>query len=170
MKLATLPTAPATVSSSWCRGISRAAWRVPEIARTLQAALDVWQGGSTVAAAIADELDLPADARARAVRSRRTPWRRCRAPTQWADGSGLRESRRARAQARGRPMPPEFWTDPLMYQGASDHMLGACAGHRAGRRRMGHRFSSRSRGDHRRRPHGQRRPPCGKSTSVCCCS
>jgi fumarylacetoacetate (FAA) hydrolase len=22
-------------------------------------------------------------------------------------------------------MPPEFWTDPLMYQGASDHMLGA---------------------------------------------
>jgi fumarylacetoacetate (FAA) hydrolase len=23
-------------------------------------------------------------------------------------------------------MPPEFWTDPLMYQGASDHMLGAC--------------------------------------------
>jgi fumarylacetoacetate (FAA) hydrolase len=23
-------------------------------------------------------------------------------------------------------MPPEFWTDPLMYQGASDNMLGAC--------------------------------------------
>jgi len=23
-------------------------------------------------------------------------------------------------------MPPEFWTDPLMYQGASDHMLGPC--------------------------------------------
>jgi fumarylacetoacetate (FAA) hydrolase len=22
-------------------------------------------------------------------------------------------------------MPPEFWTDPLMYQGASDHLLGA---------------------------------------------
>ena len=23
-------------------------------------------------------------------------------------------------------MPPEFWTDPLMYQGASDRMLGPC--------------------------------------------
>jgi fumarylacetoacetate (FAA) hydrolase len=29
-------------------------------------------------------------------------------------------------RARGAAMPPEFWTDPLMYQGASDHMLGAC--------------------------------------------
>jgi fumarylacetoacetate (FAA) hydrolase len=28
-------------------------------------------------------------------------------------------------KARGATMPPEFWTDPLMYQGASDHMLGA---------------------------------------------
>jgi fumarylacetoacetate (FAA) hydrolase len=28
-------------------------------------------------------------------------------------------------KARGATMPPEFWTDPLMYQGASDNMLGA---------------------------------------------
>jgi fumarylacetoacetate (FAA) hydrolase len=28
--------------------------------------------------------------------------------------------------ARGATMPSEFWTDPLMYQGASDNMLGAC--------------------------------------------
>jgi len=28
-------------------------------------------------------------------------------------------------KARGATLPPEFWTDPLLYQGASDHMLGA---------------------------------------------
>ncbi len=30
-------------------------------------------------------------------------------------------------RARGAARPPEFWTDPLMYQGVSDAMLGPCA-------------------------------------------
>jgi 2-keto-4-pentenoate hydratase/2-oxohepta-3-ene-1,7-dioic acid hydratase in catechol pathway len=34
-----------------------------------------------------------------------------------------REPRPARPQARGAEMPESFWTDPLMYQGASDEML-----------------------------------------------
>jgi fumarylacetoacetate (FAA) hydrolase len=29
-------------------------------------------------------------------------------------------------KARGATMPPEFWTDPLMYQGGSDSLLGPC--------------------------------------------
>ena len=28
-------------------------------------------------------------------------------------------------KARGAEMPPSFWTDPLMYQGGSDELLGA---------------------------------------------
>ena len=27
-------------------------------------------------------------------------------------------------KARGATMPPEFWTDPLMYQGGSDSFIG----------------------------------------------
>ncbi len=45
---------------------------------------------------------------------------------QWADGSAYVNHVELVRKARGAPMPPEFWTDPLMYQGASDHMLGAC--------------------------------------------
>ena len=45
---------------------------------------------------------------------------------QWADGSAYVNHVELVRKARGAAMPPEFWTDPLMYQGASDHMLGAC--------------------------------------------
>jgi fumarylacetoacetate (FAA) hydrolase len=45
---------------------------------------------------------------------------------QWADGSAYVNHVELVRKARGATMPPEFWTDPLMYQGASDNMLGAC--------------------------------------------
>jgi fumarylacetoacetate (FAA) hydrolase len=44
---------------------------------------------------------------------------------QWADGSAYVNHVELVRKARGAPMPPEFWTDPLMYQGASDNLLGA---------------------------------------------
>ena len=98
---------------------------VPEIARTLQAALDVWHAAAPSLAAIADELD-----------HRRMPGAVPFDPTiamaplprayQWADGSAYVNHVELVRKARGAAMPPEFWTDPLMYQGASDHMLGAC--------------------------------------------
>ncbi|HYQ98406.1 MAG TPA: fumarylacetoacetate hydrolase family protein, partial [Casimicrobiaceae bacterium] len=44
---------------------------------------------------------------------------------QWADGSAYVNHVELVRRARGATMPPEFWTDPLVYQGASDHMLGA---------------------------------------------
>ena len=97
---------------------------VPEIARTLQGALDVWPRVRPSLVAIAEELD-----------ARRMPDAvpfdpaRTRAPLprsyQWADGSAYVNHVELVRKARGAPMPPEFWTDPLMYQGASDHMLGA---------------------------------------------
>ncbi len=98
---------------------------VPEIARTLQGALDAWNAAAPSLAAIADELD-----------HRRMPDSVPFDPTvamaplprayQWADGSAFVNHVELVRKARGAAMPPEFWTDPLMYQGASDHMLGAC--------------------------------------------
>jgi fumarylacetoacetate (FAA) hydrolase len=98
---------------------------VPEIARTLQAALDGWIGTAQALDAISVELNAgrmpdavpfdPAAAMAPLPRA-----------YQWADGSAYVNHVELVRRARGATMPPEFWTDPLMYQGASDNMLGAC--------------------------------------------
>ena len=98
---------------------------VPEIARTLQAALDAWRSTSPALAAIAAELDAGRMADA-------TPFQSAAAMAplprafQWLDGSAYVNHVELVRKARGVTMPPEFWTDPLMYQGASDHLLGAC--------------------------------------------
>jgi fumarylacetoacetate (FAA) hydrolase len=98
---------------------------VPEIARTLQAALEGWDGTARPLDAISVELNAgrmpdavpfdPAAAMAPLPRA-----------YQWADGSAYVNHVELVRKARGATMPPEFWTDPLMYQGASDNMLGAC--------------------------------------------
>jgi len=43
---------------------------------------------------------------------------------QWADGSAYVNHVELVRKARGADMPPSFWTDPLMYQGGSDDLLG----------------------------------------------
>jgi fumarylacetoacetate (FAA) hydrolase len=43
---------------------------------------------------------------------------------QWADGSAYVNHVELVRKARGAEMPPSFWTDPLMYQGGSDDLLG----------------------------------------------
>ena len=43
---------------------------------------------------------------------------------QWADGSSYVNHIELVRKARGAEMPPSFWTDPLMYQGGSDDLLG----------------------------------------------
>lgn len=52
----------------------------------------------------------------------------CMAPLprayQWADGSAYVNHVELVRKARGAEMPPEFWTDPLMYQGGSDDFIG----------------------------------------------
>src|SRR3984885_6996637 len=52
----------------------------------------------------------------------------CMAPLprafQWADGSSYVNHVELVRRARGVEMPPEFWTDPLMYQGGSDDFIG----------------------------------------------
>lgn len=56
--------------------------------------------------------------------------RQCMAPLprayQWADGSAYVNHVELVRRARGAEMPQSFWTDPLMYQGGSDDLLGAC--------------------------------------------
>jgi fumarylacetoacetate (FAA) hydrolase len=42
----------------------------------------------------------------------------------WADGSAYVNHVELVRRARGVEMPPSFWTDPLMYQGGSDDLLG----------------------------------------------
>ena len=98
---------------------------VPEIARTLQAALDDWMRVAPALAAIAAELDAGRlhDAHAFDAGKAMAPLPRA---YQWVDGSAYVNHVELVRRARGATMPPEFWTDPLMYQGASDHMLGAC--------------------------------------------
>jgi fumarylacetoacetate (FAA) hydrolase len=98
---------------------------VPEIARTLQGALDDWNAVVPALAAIAAELDAGhlADAVTFDPNEAMAPLPRA---YQWADGSAYVNHVELVRRARGATMPPEFWTDPLMYQGASDHMLGAC--------------------------------------------
>src|SRR6195952_3010609 len=43
---------------------------------------------------------------------------------QWADGSAYVNHVELVRRARKAEMPPEFWTDPLMYQGGGDDFLG----------------------------------------------
>lgn len=96
---------------------------VPEIAATLQEALDDWsryepQLQEVYTALNAGELvqELPFDQN------------QCESPLprayQWADGSAYVNHVELVRKARGAEMPPSFWTDPLMYQGGSDAFLG----------------------------------------------
>jgi fumarylacetoacetate (FAA) hydrolase len=125
MKLATLNDGSrdgrlAVVSRDLTRCVA-----VPEIARTLQHALDDWTRCAPALAAIGDALNaagLP-DAIAFDPRRAMAPLPRA---YQWVDGSAYVNHVELVRRARGADMPKEFWTDPLMYQGASDSMLGAC--------------------------------------------
>lgn len=56
--------------------------------------------------------------------------RQCMAPLprafQWADGSAFINHVELVRKARGAEVPESFYADPLMYQGASDELLGPC--------------------------------------------
>ncbi len=95
---------------------------VPDIAPTLQSALDRWQETAPLL-----------EARFAALKSRTLagvqPFdeRRAASPLprayQWADGSAYVNHVELVRRARGAELPERFRTDPLMYQGGSDHFL-----------------------------------------------
>lgn len=93
------------------------------IAPTLQAALDDWERCEPRLRALAESLDHEAVPRGRFhERDAAAPLPRA---YQWADGSAYVNHVELVRKARGAEMPSSFWTDPLMYQGGSDHFMGA---------------------------------------------
>ena len=92
------------------------------VAPTMQAALDDWNR-------VAPQLELlSVDLSHETIPMMRFHERTAAAPLprafQWADGSAYVNHVELVRRARGAEMPESFWTDPLMYQGASDEMLG----------------------------------------------
>ena len=100
---------------AWCADATH-------IAPTMQAALDDWDR-------VAPQLELLAtDLAHEAIPMMRFHERSAAAPLprayQWADGSAYVNHVELVRKARGAELPESFWTDPLMYQGGSDDMLG----------------------------------------------
>ncbi|HEX8217259.1 MAG TPA: fumarylacetoacetate hydrolase family protein [Allosphingosinicella sp.] len=99
---------------SWCADATH-------VTPTLQAALDDWDR-------LAPQLELLAtDLEHGVIPKERFHEREALAPLprayQWADGSAYVNHVQLVRKARGAEMPESFWSDPLMYQGASDEML-----------------------------------------------
>ena len=105
------------------RDLSQAA-PAPQV-RTLQAALDDWDSIAPLLQELSDRLNDGMIAGTLAF----DPCE-CLSPLprayQWADGSAYVNHVELVRRARNADMPPSFWTDPLMYQGGSDVLLGPC--------------------------------------------
>src|SRR4051794_39083762 len=99
---------------AWCADATH-------VAPTLQAALDDWERLGPQLQLLATDLELGTIPRDRFhEREALAPLPRA---YQWADGSAYVNHVQLVRKARGAEMPESFWTDPLMYQGASDEML-----------------------------------------------
>ncbi|MFM4808724.1 fumarylacetoacetate hydrolase family protein [Aeromonas hydrophila] len=103
------------------RDLSRAV-RVPQLAATLQAALDEWAELAPKLTAVYQQLNdgACADAFPFDETSCLSPLPRA---YQWADGSAYVNHVELVRKARGAEMPASFWHNPLMYQGGSDSFL-----------------------------------------------
>ena len=122
MKLATLKDGSRDGSLALVSRDLAHAVPVPEIARTLQAALDGWDVAASRLERLYAQLNEGKIAGAVAFDPRQAHSPLPRA-YQWADGSAYVNHVELVRQARGATMPAEFWTDPLMYQGGSDGFL-----------------------------------------------
>ncbi len=98
--------------------------RVPDIAPTLQAALDDWADAEPRLQAVFDALQSGRrdDAFAFDPAAVAAPLPRS---YHWADGSAYVTHVELVRKARGAELPESFWQDPLMYMGASDAFIGA---------------------------------------------
>jgi fumarylacetoacetate (FAA) hydrolase len=104
------------------RDLSRAV-AADRVAPTLQAALERWSEAEPELRRLAERLErgeagdaFPFDEAACA-----SPLPRAH---QWVDGSAYVTHVELVRKARGAELPERFWTDPLMYQGASDRFVG----------------------------------------------
>ena len=105
------------------RDLARAA-DASAVAPTLREALDDWAAAEPRLQEIANSLE--------AGRIAHGPFdpKKCAAPLPrsfgWADGSAYVNHVALVRKSRGAEVPPTFWTDPLMYRGASDEFIGPC--------------------------------------------
>lgn len=104
------------------RDLARAV-AVPDIAPTLQAALDNWAALAPRLATVFRQLqagsvpgEFPFDTHVTAAPLPRG--------YHWADGSAYVTHVDLVRKARGAELPASYWTDPLMYMGASDAFIG----------------------------------------------
>lgn len=123
MKLASLSAggrdgALIVVSRDLTRGVA-----VPDIAGTLQEALDRWDNISPRLLKVAESLESGAVGGEFDFNTAD-----CSAPLprayHWVDGSAYVNHVELVRKARGAEMPDSFWHDPLVYQGGSDDFLG----------------------------------------------
>ena len=103
------------------------------IANTLQQVLDDWNFLAPQLQDLYDALNRTHDGSFHAGKVRHAfPFdpQQCMAPLprayQWADGSAFINHVELVRKAREAEVPASFYTDPLMYQGASDDFLGPC--------------------------------------------
>jgi len=96
---------------------------VPDIAPTLQAALDDWAAASAALQTVYETLN-----EERATDAFSFDPAQCAAPLprayHWADGSAYVTHVELVRKARGAELPDSFWSDPLIYMGASDAFIG----------------------------------------------
>ncbi|MCF7981479.1 MAG: fumarylacetoacetate hydrolase family protein [Pseudomonadales bacterium] len=98
---------------------------VTDIAATLQQALDNWAELEPRLQAVYEQLNANEISNAFTFEPAQ-----CDAPLprayHWADGSAYVTHVELVRKARGAELPESFWTDPLMYMGASDAFIGPC--------------------------------------------
>jgi fumarylacetoacetate (FAA) hydrolase len=104
------------------RDLTRAV-RVPEIAGTMQAALDDWSSISSALRDVAGRLESGQVEGEFAFDQTAVSSPLPRA-YHWVDGSAYVNHVELVRKARGAEMPDSFWHDPLIYQGGSDDFLG----------------------------------------------
>ena len=96
---------------------------VPDIAPSLRYALDYWDTIAPQLESTYQQLNqgLCPNAELFSTATLAAPLPRA---TQWLDGSAYVNHVELARKSRGAEMPESFWTDPLMYQGISDQLLG----------------------------------------------
>jgi fumarylacetoacetate (FAA) hydrolase len=123
MKLASIYTKD-SLDGRLCLVHNNKAIFVPEIAPSLQSALDHWYR-------VVDPLKDKAQQLRQGLLDKDSftfDVKQCTAPLprayQWADGSAYVNHVELVRRARNAEMPADFWTNPLIYQGGSDGFLG----------------------------------------------
>lgn len=98
--------------------------RVPEIAKTMQSAIDNWSETATKLQEVYEQLN---DNKLETAFDFSTVKVMAPIPRayHWADGSAYVTHVELVRKARNAELPESFWTDPLMYMGASDAFIGA---------------------------------------------